>query len=213
MPPDDMESLEWRGAAISAVTPWPCLDLVNTTEWRLSDENDFLLDYGDLVRWGSHDGLLGDGEARRLLQMAGRSPVAANEAHRRAVTLRSTLTMLLSAVARNDAPPAAALADLNAALAAATVPVRLDWDGGAYRREWLDPKDGPGWFLNAVVRSTPDFLLSPDVARLKECPGGPGRACGFLFLDETKNRSRRWCSSRTCGNRARQHRFYTRARG
>jgi predicted RNA-binding Zn ribbon-like protein len=118
---------------------------------------------------------------------------------------------VLSAAAGNLVPPVAALDELNAELAAAAVPARLLTRDGALRREWLDPTDTLDWYLGPVVRSAADFVVSPDVVRLKECPGGPGKACGFLFLDDTKNRSRRWCSSRTCGNRARQHRFYTRA--
>jgi predicted RNA-binding Zn ribbon-like protein len=205
--------MDWRGAAISAVSPWPCLDLVNTVEWRLSDQNEFLRDFGDLIRWARHVGLIDEQEVQRLSVMADSSRESAQAVIERALALRETLAAVLSAVARDHAPAVAALGELNAALATATVPVRLIAEDGALRREWLDPTDNPGWFLNPVLRSATDFVVSPDVARLKECPGGPGKACGFLFLDETKNRSRRWCSSRICGNRARQHRFYTRAHG
>ena len=40
----------------------------------------------------------------------------------------------------------------------------------------------------------------------KECPGGPGKACGYQFVDETRDRSRRWCSGAARGNRTRLHR-------
>jgi predicted RNA-binding Zn ribbon-like protein len=35
------------------------------------------------------------------------------------------------------------------------------------------------------------------------------RGCGVLFLDRTRNRSRRWCSMKSCGNRAKAQRHYT----
>lgn len=41
--------------------------------------------------------------------------------------------------------------------------------------------------------------------RVKLCPGGN---CGWLFLDETKNGRRRWCTMETCGNRAKASRHY-----
>ena len=37
--------------------------------------------------------------------------------------------------------------------------------------------------------------------------------CTWIFLDETKNHSRRWCSMRDCGNRAKARRHYERAKG
>lgn len=48
-----------------------------------------------------------------------------------------------------------------------------------------------------------------EVERLKLCPGSN---CGWLFIDETKNRRRRWCSMETCGNRAKANRHYARSR-
>lgn len=206
------ESLTWWGARIHAVTDWPCLDLVNTVEWRLSDRNEFLASYGDLVRWANREGLLDGEEARRLLAEATRRPFAASAAHERAIALREATYAVCSAAARGAEPPAADLDALNAALAAAAVPARLVPAAGGFRREWLDPRDDLGWLLGPVARSAADLLVSPELARLKECPGGPGKACGYLFLDETKNRSRRWCSGRTCGNRTRLHRHYARVR-
>jgi predicted RNA-binding Zn ribbon-like protein len=46
---------------------------------------------------------------------------------------------------------------------------------------------------------------SRDLERIKLCPG---HDCGWLFLDETKNGRRRWCTMETCGNRAKANRHY-----
>jgi predicted RNA-binding Zn ribbon-like protein len=91
------------------------------------------------------------------------------------------------------------------------VALRLVAEGGGFRREWLDPRDDPGWVLGPVARSAGDLLVGPELGRLKECPGSPGRPCGFLFVDRTRNDSRRWCSGATCGNRTRLHRHYARS--
>ena len=54
------------------------------------------------------------------------------------------------------------------------------------------------------------LLEREDAARLRQCQDG---ACGWLFLDRTKNASRVWCSSGDCGNRARARRHYAAHRG
>jgi predicted RNA-binding Zn ribbon-like protein len=60
-----------------------------------------------------------------------------------------------------------------------------------------------------VVLAAADLLTSGDRARIHEC-AGPG--CGWLFLDTSRNRRRRWCTMQGCGNRAKARRFYERAR-
>ena len=234
---DSDESLAWAGAAAAAVTEWPCVDLVNSLYWRLSDRVavlradravvrvaeprvllrrqarvEFLRNYGDLVRWARREGLLADGEARHLVVEATRRPREAAAAHERAIALREALYAVFSAVAHQAPRPTAALDTLNAELARAAVPARLVLAGAGFRREWLDPRNELGWMLGPVVRSAAELLTSPVRERLKECPGGAGTACGEIFVDETKNRSRRWCSGATCGNHVRLYRHYTRVR-
>jgi len=38
------------------------------------------------------------------------------------------------------------------------------------------------------------------------------QGCGWLFVDTSKNRRRRWCDINDCGNRAKQRRYQQRAR-
>jgi predicted RNA-binding Zn ribbon-like protein len=208
MPVD--HELTWAGAGRVGASDWPCLDLANSIAWRLRRPGQVLAGYPDVVRWARHDRLLDDAAARRLLELAGRRPAEAAAAYRRAIDLQQALRAVFSAVARRDEPPAAVLARLNDELAAATVPTRVVPAGDGFRREWLDPRDDLGWMLGPVVRSAGDLLVSPELERLKECPGSPGRGCGFLFVDQTRNHSRRWCSGSTCGNRTRLHRHYAR---
>lgn len=51
-----------------------------------------------------------------------------------------------------------------------------------------------GAFVSMLRRSHPP--------RVKVCPG-----CGRVFYDETRSRTRRWCDSGGCGNRARVRRY------
>ncbi|MFC8224732.1 CGNR zinc finger domain-containing protein [Streptomyces sp. NPDC057287] len=62
-----------------------------------------------------------------------------------------------------------------------------------------DPECGA--LLAAVARDAVDLLTDP-VARtgLRRCEGD---ACRRLYLDTSRGRRRRWCSSEVCGNRER----------
>lgn len=193
-------------------TDRPCLDLANCVRQRLHDSTNALAAYGDVVRWARHERLLDDREARRLLGQAAGRPRQEAAAHRRAIGLQEALRAVFSAVAARATPPATELARLNAELAMAMVPVHLLPAGDGFRREWLDPRDDLGWMLGPVARSAGDLLASAELARLKECHSSSGRSCGFLFVDRTKNHSRRWCSGSTCGNRTRLHQHYARSR-
>jgi predicted RNA-binding Zn ribbon-like protein len=62
-------------------------------------------------------------------------------------------------------------------------------------------------FLAVVTLDAIALALSPRLARVKECPG-----CNWLFVDGTRNGSKRWCEMRTCGNRAKARRHGARTR-
>jgi predicted RNA-binding Zn ribbon-like protein len=58
-----------------------------------------------------------------------------------------------------------------------------------------------------VARSAAELLTSKELTSVRECAGYD---CGRLFMDGTKNRSRRWCDMASCGNRAKGRRHYER---
>jgi predicted RNA-binding Zn ribbon-like protein len=66
--------------------------------------------------------------------------------------------------------------------------------------------DSPLW---PVAQSAAELLTSPMLGRVKVCAG---EGCGWVFLDESRNGSRRWCDSRDCGNRERVRRYLARKR-
>ena len=59
-----------------------------------------------------------------------------------------------------------------------------------------------------VARSAADLLTSDLLSRVRRCEDD--RGCGYLFIDTSRNRSRRWCSMESCGNRAKARRHYAR---
>jgi predicted RNA-binding Zn ribbon-like protein len=62
-------------------------------------------------------------------------------------------------------------------------------------------------FLAGILQSAVELAFSPSLERVKICP-----ACGWLFIDRTRNRSKRWCITALCGNRSKMHRHYRRQR-
>ncbi len=189
---------------------WLCLDFVNTVDLRLSLRQENLTSYTDLVRWSQHVAIAGEQEAHRLLQEAARRPSAAVTAFEHALAVREAMYVVFSAVTQGQRPDAPALEVLNLALAEATVPMRLVLTQTGFERAWLDDKGKLDWILDPVVRSAADLLTSPELRRVKACPGSPGKACGWLFVDTSKNQSRQWCVGGLCGNRARVQRHYVR---
>ena len=58
---------------------------------------------------------------------------------------------------------------------------------------------------DAVARAAYDLLTGDHLARVKVCAG-----CHWLFLDRSKNGSRRWCSMEDCGTSAKMRRYVAR---
>ena len=73
---------------------------------------------------------------------------------------------------------------------------------------WTD-EDVLDRMLWPVVRSSAELLVEGDLTRVRQCHG---EQCGWLFVDMTKNRSRRWCDMGDCGNLAKVRRFRSRHR-
>lgn len=79
-------------------------------------------------------------------------------------------------------------------------------DDGGFRRDW--PSTWNGAALRAFFASSAvELMTGPELDRVKQCPG-----CGWLFVDTSRNRSRRWCSMDMCGGRDKALRHYRRQR-
>jgi predicted RNA-binding Zn ribbon-like protein len=75
--------------------------------------------------------------------------------------------------------------------------------------EWTSAADGLQQVLFAVLGSAAELLASDRVGRIRECASAD---CTWLFVDESRNRSRRWCDMSACGNRMKARRHYQRAK-
>lgn len=181
-----------------------CLDFANTVDSRPTDEPQELLGgYHDLVEWSLQAGVIDRGVAQRLGTRAARHQRQAGAVLRRARALREAIFEVFATSARGGAPPADALDLLNERLGEALEHLRVARTDVEYRWEWTD-EDHLDRMLWPVVRSAAELLTSERLERVRLCAA---RECDWLFLDRSRNRSRRWCDMTVCGNRNKVRRF------
>ncbi len=189
-----------------------CLDFANTVVWHASQSPvEKLNTYGDLLGWAAEAGVVSRPQAEQLAQFAGQYPVQAEAARQQAIEIREAIYHIFSATAGSGEVDAADLDLLNETLAAAMAKARFSLGDEGYGWHWLEDEPALDGMLGAVLHSAASLLTTPELLRrVGECADPQG--CGYLFLDLSKNRSRRWCDINDCGNRAKQRRHYQRAR-
>jgi predicted RNA-binding Zn ribbon-like protein len=208
-----MDATATQAATLKLVSGELCLDFVNTVSGYNSEQpRDHLVSYAALVAWSRHAGILKEQEAQQLLAAAAQRPEDATATLRDAITLRDALHRIFAAVAHGVAAPAGDLATLNRAVATAMAQARIEHTADGYAWTWAEDEDVLDRMLWPIVRSATEVLVEGDLSRVHECSG---ERCGWLFLDTSKNRSRRWCDMQDCGNVAKVRRFRSRqqARG
>lgn len=186
----------------------PCVELVNTVAWRLDEDwtTDRLTDARALVGWAMRAGLVRGTDAHALRAECTARPVAAERALRRVRAFRELLYRTLRAVATDGTPDGADVEALRRAMTAALG--RAEVTGLTPLRWSLRPRT-LGDLPAVLALSAWELLQFEDLSRLRQCADD---ACGWLFLDRSRNGTRRWCSSADCGNRARARRHYRRHR-
>ena len=183
-----------------------CLDFTNTVKDSTS-ARELPSSYEELVGWSQQAGILSSEEAEQLLTKAVRCPAEAAMAFRRAVVLRETLFRIFVRIAKDQEVEAADMDTLNAMLAETMLHARLVPRGKCCEWSWMAQDDVLDRMLWPVIRSAADLLTSEELWAVKTCASDD---CNWLFLDTSKNRSRRWCAMKGCGNRAKVRRHYER---
>ncbi|WP_309083508.1 ABATE domain-containing protein [Chelativorans sp.] len=186
-----------------------CLDFVNTVNSRSRPATrDYLPDWQALIGWCGQTALFDNTILKRLQAQAASAPRRAEEAHAAALALREGLYRIFRNVIDRASPRGEDMDLLNRCLRNARARQVLAAAGTDFFWGWDEARldlDSP---LHAVALSAGSLLAEDELARLKECPGPEG--CGWLFYDETKNASRRWCSMAHCGGAAKARRYAAR---
>jgi len=202
----------WHVAVTETAPRGPlCLSLANTRNWRnAAAPLEHLNAYPDLLRWGERQQLLDAGEALRLTALATSRPRQARAELAATVALREAVYRVFSARAHGRAPPRDDLALFGAGFNDAVGQLELSLEDGKLAPR---PRRADGGLEALRVHaslSAVALFTSPQGAKVKEC--ADDRGCGWLFVDTTRNGSRRFCFSNECGNRARQMAFRRRHR-
>ncbi len=186
-----------------------CLDFANTVSNRGSEAPvDHLHSYADLLAFVEQTGSVSRPVARDLARRAEAHPANARDALDRAVAVREALYRMFAALAGGHRPKPADVASINDQLATALSRSRLAPSDDHFVLKVEAASDDLASPLAPIVKSAVDLLTSAEIERIRTCAAD---TCEWLFLDTTKNHTRRWCDMKVCGNRAKVRRFRSRA--
>jgi predicted RNA-binding Zn ribbon-like protein len=190
----------------------PALDFVNTLAGGVRGQvvlprDERLFDYSDLLDLGRRSGTLSESDAKRLAREARGRPVDAAAAVEEAYGLRKRIDAVYRPLSEGRRPVKEALAELRRAGAQALEHADLEPTGTGFRWVW-HPRNGdleaPLWPL---AHDAVDLLTREELGLLRGC----GR-CRWLFLDLSRNHSRRWCTMEGCGTDEKKGRYVARRR-
>jgi predicted RNA-binding Zn ribbon-like protein len=188
----------------------PTLDLVNTLDWRFREgkREELLTNYGDVVSFVEQAGLIPAIQARRLLRSVPRDKAEKIVAAVR--ELREAAASILYAALNGENPQASSVAQLNDSFQDAGEQLHLRWAGSKLVRELPQSPALPGLPLWLLSLETAEFMTSDQMQFLRAC-GNP--ECRWLFVDASKNHTRRWCDMKICGNRMKARRYKAQHKG
>jgi predicted RNA-binding Zn ribbon-like protein len=197
--PDHISSLRVVGGNLA-------LNFANTAEGTAEGEikREHFLGYEDLVLWGCHVGLLSREEGERLLRKGRERTAEADAVFARALCFRGHLYGLFRAVAEGCNPAAEDVEALRRFECEALSHAKLASSGDGFGWKWALGEELAG-VLWSVAHSATELLVSGPLGRVKGCTG-----CNWLFVDESKNRSRRWCAMEDCGTHVKMRRYVAR---
>lgn len=197
----DLPTRPLRGGA-------PTLDFANTASTGPADRDDLAPGYANALAWLLHAGLLDEPEATALLRRARRNAKDAAMVRRRLVALRDAVRAAVVALSRGDPPAADHLAIINSEHLEAERHGRFVAENRrlAWAFDASTDLDRVNWPL---AREAVRFLTEADLSRVRACASS---TCDALFLDTTRNGSRRFCDPATCGGASRVRRFRERHR-
>lgn len=188
------------------------LDFINTLDNRplAGQQKELLTSYQDLADWALQAGALSPQQRAALLQSAAANPAAAAATLHRAVELRECLNRIVSSHLRNHRPAPEDLALFSQFLAESHSHLQLQAERSGFRLGWAAGESRLESLLWPIVKAAAGLLTSADLHHVRECDSAE---CRWVFLDRSKNHSRRWCDMKVCGNRVKAHKFYQRRRG
>lgn len=189
--------------SISLHGGWLCLDFINTVhDWTVADPEDYLGTYEDVLKWCKKLEALPlediDQLRKAYLQYYNRE----DKLLKPFIEAREVLYKLFITIIRQQQVSGGVQGKFNKLLSEALSRLSVHVGGGDEPSCYWEGKElkKP---LYPVIKSAYDLLMSGKLNRVKECG-----ACGWIFLDKSKNNSRRWCDMQACGSAVKAKRYY-----
>jgi predicted RNA-binding Zn ribbon-like protein len=181
----------------------PVLDLINTLDWRFRETGpeELLNTYDDLLQFSEQSMLLTARQAQRLRKVP---PPTATKIMQSTRDLREATSQILYAIMDARTPPIDAIKKLDQHIQKAQANRTLRWSQSRFELSWPNTEADAQLPLWLLTQSAADFLTGERMQRLRSCDSPE---CRWLFLDTSKNHTRRWCDMKLCGNRMKARRF------
>lgn len=194
-------NLEFR--SLKLVGGHPCLDLLNTVKYRgRADPQDRLGCFDDIVNWAALAGVIDDSETQILDDLAKEHPVRANEIYLDICQFRENLRQALSSENKLSDLQKSAVKEVEKSIEELRPTVLIDIKSRTLSRNF--PIRRLDDLKNSLVQSTAELMELFPTPKIGVCAADD---CDWLFIDRSKAKRRRWCDTKTCGNRSRVRQF------
>lgn len=178
------------------------VDFVNTVAYRADTDKaaERLVRADDVYRWGKQSGMTEWASAPSGPRMS-----AVGIRHLRET--REQLFELFQAIANGDAIPADTLVRIGNTFNECSAKRRLCAGKSNVHWEWRPNARHIDQLLYPILTAALELLTSGTRGMIRQCEDA---GCGWLFVDRSNARKRRWCSMADCGNRNKVRNFYRR---
>jgi predicted RNA-binding Zn ribbon-like protein len=185
-----------------------CFDFVNTVDQRLAPPvREYLPGYDDVLVLMERLEMLPAETLATLGAYAAGHPGKAEQARLDMIGVRENLYALFAAIGAGKPVEPAVLTAFNDDLGMVYSHLRFGNGAGTLQLSWEMAPDDLYLPLRLALRSAYEILTNYPPSRIKACP-----SCSWLFLDASKNNTRRWCDMQSCGSNDKAKRYYHRKR-
>jgi predicted RNA-binding Zn ribbon-like protein len=180
------------------------LDFANTVDDPGGPNHfDHIHDMPRLLTWARNIKVLSGQRYDELVALARSRPTGAAASLRLAHSLRRTIQAVFGAIADGRPVPEQPWRDLRRSIAEGIGHAELAADHDEVQLVWdLASLDTVTW---QVAYAAHELLTDGQLGRIKRCA-----ACPWLYVDHSKNTSRRWCTMDDCGKAEKMRRYVER---
>lgn len=184
------------------------VDFVNTRIAQNGAPLDLIEDFHDLTAWTIAADLLEKSQAEKLFN-DWKNRSEAKETFERAMNFREILLEMLANLANGKPIKTKTIAAINREIQNQSGALEIRKSGEGFEKIFRADFREPRQILAPVASGAADLLVYANPSHIRKCEN---ETCVLYFYDTTKNHSRRWCSMKACGNRAKAAAFYQRAK-